>query len=168
MDPGLILICVALSFAGSCMGAFSGIVPGIHVNTLASVLLAAYPAIESVLEPAAGAYGASVAVCCCIMSASVVHSFLDFVPSVFIGAPDSEDCISVLPGHRLLLQGRGMEAVRAALADHELPALHVRRLTAAFADTDFAKLLRLAPDGTGAKCIYGDGDPNEIILPLDD
>jgi putative membrane protein len=48
------------------------------------------------------------------MSASVTHSFLDFVPSVFIGAPDSEDSVSVLPGHRLLMKGRGMEAVRAA------------------------------------------------------
>ncbi len=96
------------------MGTFSGIVPGIHVNTLASVLLAAYPAIESILSPIAGPYESAAAVCCCIMAASVTHSFLDFVPSVFIGAPDSEDCMSVLPGHRLLLEGRGMEAVRAA------------------------------------------------------
>ncbi len=114
MDPGLILLCVILSFIGACMGTFSGIVPGIHVNTLASVLLATFPAIESLLSPVAGPYEASIAVCCCIMSASVTHSFLDFVPSVFIGAPDSEDCMSVLPGHRLLLEGRGMEAVRAA------------------------------------------------------
>jgi len=114
VDPGLILLCAILSLAGACMGTFTGIVPGIHVNTLASVLLATYPAIESALSPVAGPYEAAVAVCCCIMSASVTHSFLDFVPSVFIGAPDSEDCMSVLPGHRLLLEGRGMEAVRAA------------------------------------------------------
>ena len=29
-------------------------------------------------------------------------------------APDGEDAVSMLPGHRLLLKGRGMEAVRAA------------------------------------------------------
>lgn len=94
------------------MGIVSGLIPGIHVNTLAALLLASYPSIEAALplEPEASA----VAVACCVMSASVVHSFLDFVPSVFIGAPDSEDAISVLPGHRLLLAGRGMEAVRAA------------------------------------------------------
>ena len=61
-----------------------------------------------------------------------------------------------------------VEAVRAALADPELPALHARRLANAFADTDFAKLLRLAPDGTGAQCTWGDGDPDEVILPLGD
>jgi len=55
-----------------------------------------------------------ISVCCTIMSASVVHSFLDFVPSVFVGAPDGEDAISVLPGHRLLLKGNGMMAVRSA------------------------------------------------------
>jgi putative membrane protein len=53
-------------------------------------------------------------VCCMIMSASVVHSFVDFVPSVFIGAPDADTAVSVLPGHRLLLDGRGMAAVRSA------------------------------------------------------
>ncbi len=114
VDPGLIVLCASMSLAGALLSTFSGLVPGIHVNTLASVLLAMYPAIESALSPFSDPYGAAVAVCCCIMSASVTHSFLDFVPSVFIGAPDSEDCVSVLPGHRLLLQGRGMEAVRAA------------------------------------------------------
>ncbi len=99
---------------GACMGLFSGIVPGIHVNTLASMMLAFYPSIESAISGIVTAESVPLAVCCCIMSASVVHSFVDFVPSVFIGAPDSEDAISVLPGHRLMLSGRGMSAVRSA------------------------------------------------------
>ena len=102
------------SLAGAGMGSFSGLVPGIHVNTLAAVMLASYPALEASLSGFLDPQSAAVAVCCCIMSASVVHSFLDFVPSVFVGAPDSEDCVSVLPGHRLLLQGKGMAAVRSA------------------------------------------------------
>lgn len=96
------------------MGLFSGLVPGIHVNTLASLMLASYPVMEEVLSAVVGRENAAVAVSCCIMSASVVHSFVDFVPSVFIGAPDSDDHVAILPGHRLLLQGRGMAAVRAA------------------------------------------------------
>ena len=112
MDPTLIAACIAMSLAGGALGLFSGLVPGIHVNTLAAMLLNAYPAIEASVP--LGEAEAAVAVGCCIMSASVVHSFVDFVPSVFIGAPDAEDAVSVLPGHRLLLMGRGMEAVRAA------------------------------------------------------
>lgn len=112
MDPAFLGICMALAAAGCAMGLFSGLVPGIHVNTLAALMLSAYPAIEAAVP--LGEAEAAVAVGCCIMSASVVHSFVDFVPSVFIGAPDAEDAVSVLPGHRLLLEGRGMEAVRAA------------------------------------------------------
>lgn len=112
MDPTLIAACMAMSLLGCALGTFTGIVPGIHVNTLAAMMLASYPAIVSVLP--LGEAEAAIAVGSCIMSASVVHSFVDFVPSVFIGAPDAEDAVSVLPGHRLLLAGRGMEAVRAA------------------------------------------------------
>jgi len=42
---------------------------------------------------------------------SVTHTFLDSIPSIFLGAPDSGLELSVLPGHKLLLQGRGYEAV---------------------------------------------------------
>ncbi len=112
MDPAMMAICMGMAAAGCLMGLFSGIVPGIHVNTLAAIMLAFNASIQALLplEPEQAAMAAG----CCIMAASVVHSFVDFVPSVFIGAPDSEDAVSVLPGHRLLLEGRGMEAVRAA------------------------------------------------------
>jgi len=112
MDPIVLATCLAMTLAGCLMGTFSGIVPGIHVNTLASMMLASYPVLEGALP--LDAANAAVAVSCCVMSASIVHSFVDFVPSVFIGAPDEEDAVSVLPGHRLLKEGRGMEAVRAA------------------------------------------------------
>ncbi len=112
MDPSVLLFCMAMSLAGCALGTFTGLVPGIHVNTLAALMLTAYPVLGSIVP-----YGEDVtamAVCCCIMAASVVHSFVDFIPSVFIGAPDAEDAVSIMPGHRLLLEGRGMEAVRAA------------------------------------------------------
>lgn len=114
MDPYLVAICLAAMIAGAGMGLFSGLVPGIHVNTLAAMLVTAYPAISASLAGQVSVEDVPLVVSCCIVAASVVHSFVDFVPSVFIGAPDGEDAVSVLPGHRLLLKGRGMEAVRAA------------------------------------------------------
>lgn len=93
---------------------FSGLAPGIHVNTLASMLVSAEATIGSLMPDSVSVDHVPIAICCCIMSASVVHSFVDFVPSVFIGAPDGEDAVSILPGHRLLLRGQGMMAVRAA------------------------------------------------------
>jgi len=42
---------------------------------------------------------------------AITHTFLDTIPSVFLGAPDESTVLSVLPGHRMLLQGKGYEAV---------------------------------------------------------
>jgi len=81
---------------------------------LASLMLISYPSIASVVSIFAELSYVPVIVSAFIMSASVVHSFVDFVPSVFTGAPDPDDTISMLPGHRLLMSGKGMSAVRAA------------------------------------------------------
>ena len=40
------------------------------------------------------------------------QTFHDIIPSVFLGAPDGDTALAVLPGHRLLLDGAGAEAVR--------------------------------------------------------
>ena len=114
MDPSLMLTASMSSLLGGMFGLFTGLVPGIHVNTLASLMLLSYPALEAALSGIVPAEHVPIVICSIIMSASVVHSYVDFVPSVFIGAPDAEDAISVLPGHRLLLSGKGMRAVRAA------------------------------------------------------
>ncbi|MDO5853660.1 MAG: hypothetical protein Q4Q62_06405, partial [Thermoplasmata archaeon] len=67
MDPFVVCVCMAASLAGCAMGLFSGLVPGIHVNTLAALMLSSYAFIEG-LVPLEGEE-AAVAVCCCIMSA---------------------------------------------------------------------------------------------------
>ncbi|MDD3379375.1 MAG: tripartite tricarboxylate transporter permease [Candidatus Methanomethylophilaceae archaeon] len=103
-----------MSLIGAIAGTFTGLVPGIHVNTLASIMLIGYPTLESAISDFADPNWVPVLVSACIMSASVVHSFVDFVPSVFIGAPDPDDALSILPGHRLLMNGQGMLAVRSA------------------------------------------------------
>ena len=40
MDPALVGLCIVMSLAGAGLGLFSGLAPGIHVNTLAAMLLA--------------------------------------------------------------------------------------------------------------------------------
>jgi putative membrane protein len=46
---------------------------------------------------------------------SVTHTFLDFLPSTFLGAPDEKNIMSALPAHRLLLKGRAYEAIRLSV-----------------------------------------------------
>ncbi|NLL94666.1 MAG: hypothetical protein GX224_02765 [Thermoplasmatales archaeon] len=114
MDPGNFLLMVVLSSAlGSSIGVFTGLVPGIHVNTAAAALLTAYPAMDALLSPVTGGNSPAF-IAAVIVSAATVHSFVDYVPSVFMGAPDADDSLVVLPGHRLLMEGRGMAAVRAS------------------------------------------------------
>jgi putative membrane protein len=47
-----------------------------------------------------------------ILSNSITHTFLDIIPSIFLGAPEADTALAVLPGHALLMEGRGSEAVR--------------------------------------------------------
>lgn len=110
----IILFILYLSALGAGIGTFSGLVPGIHVNTLAALMLSFYPALDGMLSTFIPPTYVPVCVASCVVSAAVVHSFVDFVPSVFIGAPDPDEVLSMLPGHRLLSEGRGMAAIRSA------------------------------------------------------
>ena len=114
MGTDIVLFILYMSLLGAAIGTFSGMVPGIHVNTLAAMMLAGYPLLSKMLSSFIPDDMLPICVASCIMSASIVHSFVDYVPSVFIGAPDPDDVISALPGHRLLLEGKGMVAVRSA------------------------------------------------------
>lgn len=114
MGAEILLLILLMSTAGALLGAFTGLVPGIHVNTLAAVMLTSYPSLYILVSGFAEPETVPVLVSACIISASVVHSFMDFIPSVFIGAPDADEALTMLPGHRLLMDGKGMVAVRAA------------------------------------------------------
>lgn len=46
-----------------------------------------------------------------IVAVSVSHTFHDFIPTTFIGAPEEDTALSVLPAHSLLLKGQGYRAV---------------------------------------------------------
>lgn len=47
-----------------------------------------------------------------IVSIAIAQVFTSFIPSIFLGAPEADTSLSVLPGHRLLLEGNGYEAIK--------------------------------------------------------
>jgi putative membrane protein len=101
IDP-LLPACIALGFV---LGIISGLTPGLHLNNFAALLLAVSPQLLALgLSP--------FQIACIILSASISQTFFDAIPAVFLGAPDSETALTVLPGQRLMLEGRGIEAVR--------------------------------------------------------
>ena len=107
----VILFCVL----GVLTGIFTGILPGLHVNNVALILLSSSSAIVAALG-FLYQYGISgdfilLLICVYIISTSISHTFNDAIPSTFLGAPDEDSALSVLPAHALLLEGKGYEAV---------------------------------------------------------
>jgi putative membrane protein len=92
------ILLVAACITGCCLGVFTGLVPGIHVNTLLPFM---------VVLPVSGITGAVM-----VFSLAVTHTFVDFIPSTIFGVPDEDTALSILPAHRLLRQGRGYEAIK--------------------------------------------------------
>lgn len=90
-------------FAGILAGTFTGLTPGIHINLLGVLLISLSASIFAGIAP--------VYLAVFIVSMSITHTFVDFIPSVFLGCPDADTGLSVLPGHSLLKKGRGYEAV---------------------------------------------------------
>ena len=38
-----------------------------------------------------------------IVAMSITQSFVDFIPSIYLGAPDEDTVLSTMPGHNLFL-----------------------------------------------------------------
>lgn len=112
------------TLAGVILGTLSGLIPGLHTNTFAAVISAAS-------VPLAMVFGAE-GICCLLVSCMIVHTFLDAVPSTFIGVPDADTVLSVLPAHRLYLSGKGEEAVRLSALGSLWGFVYAMPLFAAF------------------------------------
>ena len=104
VSPAGTAAALAAVSVGVALGTCSGLVPGLHVNTLALLLAAAAP-----MAP-----GPPHLVGAALLAAGVTHSFLDVVPMLALGVPDAAMAVSALPGHRLVLGGRGREALRVS------------------------------------------------------
>lgn len=100
--PNGALLTLGFLAGGILLGTASGLVPGLHVNALALLLAAAAPTLP----------GPPAAVGAAVLAAGVVHTFLDIVPALVLGVPDAATAAGSLPGHRLVLAGRGREALR--------------------------------------------------------
>ncbi len=113
-----LLLVLYFTLFGMGLGTLSGLAPGIHVNTLALLLIMVVPSLSPLMDGVCQGVGnpfpPALLLACTILSAAICHSFLDFIPSLIMGVPDETECLSVLPSHRLLLEGRGLDALQAA------------------------------------------------------
>lgn len=94
---------IIFSLLGGLFGCATGLLPGLHVNNLALILISISPVILSAVH-------SPLLVCIIIISISIAHTFVNLIPGTFLGAPD-ENALSILPAHKMLLEGNGYGAV---------------------------------------------------------
>jgi len=83
---------------GIGLGMITGLIPGLHVNTVSFTLIGA-----AFLNP--------YYIITIIIAMAITHTIFDYIPSIFLGAPEPSTALSVLPGHMMLLEGRGLHAL---------------------------------------------------------
>ncbi len=115
-----LLAIIVFTLLGCVAGIVTGLIPGIHVNNVAALTLASQSLLLSLAMSAFGwaqpsASQLIIIVCSLVIGNAISHTFMDFIPSVFLGAPDSETALTLLPGHRMMLAGRGYEAVKCSV-----------------------------------------------------
>jgi len=89
-------------FIGILIGTLCGLLPGVHPNVFVTVILGA--SLTFALNPSCAAVF--------LVTAGIVNSFVSFIPAILLGAPEDDSALSVLPGHKLLMLGRGYEAIK--------------------------------------------------------
>lgn len=90
--------------AGTLAGTITGLAPGIHINLVGAIIVSLSLSLFSGIPP--------VYLVVFIVSMSITHVFIDFIPSIFLGAPEDGTELSVLPGHDMLKRGLGFQAVK--------------------------------------------------------
>jgi putative membrane protein len=88
---------------GVTLGVIAGLTPGIHSNTFAALMLA----FSGSLIPYLGYDGIVAA----IIASAIAYTIADIIPTTLLGVPDEETAISILPAHRMVLEGKGFEVI---------------------------------------------------------
>jgi len=99
----MILEILLAIFFGVSLGIITGLIPGVHINLISLSILSLSPIFLNYTSP--------LILAIIIIGMAITHTFLDTIPSIFLGAPDPNQVLTVLPGHRMLLQGKGYEAI---------------------------------------------------------
>lgn len=107
----VILFC----FLGTITGIATGLLPGLHVNNIALILLSLSGLIVTsfsfLIDIGISEEFIFLLICVYIIATSISHTFHDVIPTTFLGAPEPDTALSVLPAHSLLMEGKGYEAV---------------------------------------------------------
>lgn len=89
------------------MGTLTGLLPGLHVNTVAPMVLGA-----TALIPALGrGVGQGTLAALLLFSVALTHTILNVIPTLAAPIPDGDESLVLLPIQRMAQQGRAVEAL---------------------------------------------------------
>lgn len=114
-----IILAILLGFLA---GTLTGLIPGLHVNLLSAILLAVSASLT--FQP--------LALSAFIVVMAITHTVINFVPSIFLGAPEEDTFLSILPGHQFVLEGKGHEASLLTILGSILAIIIIIILTPTF------------------------------------
>ena len=99
----MLLEIILFLFLGILFGTITGLIPGVHINLIGAFLVSLSVTTFYLINP--------LYLVVFITSMAITHTFVDFIPSIFLGCPDTDTELSILPGHELLKKGQGYEAI---------------------------------------------------------
>lgn len=85
---------------GLGIGILTGLVPGLHPNTLIPIITP----LVLMMNPLSFAG--------LVISTSISSNFFEFIKTIYFGVPDEGSVLASQPAHELLLNGRGLEAIK--------------------------------------------------------
>ncbi|MDI9641896.1 MAG: tripartite tricarboxylate transporter permease [Archaeoglobales archaeon] len=88
---------------GSFLGLIAGIVPGVHSNTFSALIVSTSAFLLL--------YFSREDVMAMIITSAVAYTIANIIPATFLGVPSEDTAIAILPAHKMVLEGRGFEAL---------------------------------------------------------
>ncbi len=92
----LFMLIILLSLLGFILGIIAGLFPGIHINLFIPIALLFFKLNSDAMF--------------FLIPLAISYSFLNTIPSIFLGIPDESTVFSLMPGARMTKKGKGMLA----------------------------------------------------------
>ncbi|MFA5992369.1 MAG: tripartite tricarboxylate transporter permease [Candidatus Pacearchaeota archaeon] len=99
----MLITFVIILLLGILAGTLTGLCPGIHINLVGTIIISLFAILTKITSP--------INIIIFVVAMGISHSFIDFIPSIFLGAPEEDTFLSVLPGHLMLKKGLAYEAI---------------------------------------------------------
>ncbi|OGI15840.1 hypothetical protein A3K63_00565 [Candidatus Micrarchaeota archaeon RBG_16_49_10] len=97
---------LVFSFIGLLVGLVAGLTPGVHPNQVFVILISLMPFLSKFTGYGLIAF---------ILAVATSNIVFNYIPAIFLSVPDPETVVNVLPGHRMVLEGKGLDALFISL-----------------------------------------------------